>query len=317
MTEQNNSKYDVVVMTPAERRYTYAQSSQIKSMCGLVGHLRADFGKSGNEFFYTWFGFRNDLNTPEFKADFDAVINSFRENGNFLSGRTNLIHFCHSDPAMYYGNDRSEYGVRVNSKDYAYLMRLITMPGNYNLYCYCYTREWLDKHLDNAARGIRFVDVLGQEKFRLADGDYLRIIEEGFAPREYECRYIDDYHCEVGNNAYHIDEFAGITKDKTIIPIRRSLPDRSYVYIKTENKIGVVDKGESGYVEIPIVFKSSAEAQEFVDTNNKKLGISPAQAKAMMCGSMFGWHCPAADPTNYEDNGKPIRTKPAVRDTAR
>lgn len=315
--EQSNSEYEVIIMTPAERRYTYDQSSQIKSMCGLVGHLRADFGKSGNQFFYTWFGFRNELNTPDFKEDFDAVINSFRENGNFLSGRANLIHFCHSDPAMYYDNDRSEYGVRVNSKDYAYLMRLITMPGNYNLYCYCYKREWLDKHLEKAAHGIRFVDAYGQEKFRLADGDYIRIVEEGFAPREYECRYIDDNHCEVGDNVYHIDEFAGISEGKTIIPLRRSLPDKCYVYIETSNNLGIVSKGETGYYPTEITARTRDEMKAMVDELNQKIGVTKAQAEAMKLGSMFGWHCPASDPKNYEDDGTPIRPKSAVRDTAR
>lgn len=35
-------------------------------------------------------------------------------------------------------------------------MRLNPNRGEYNLYCYCYQREWLDNHLQKAEKGIRF-----------------------------------------------------------------------------------------------------------------------------------------------------------------
>ncbi|MBQ6153088.1 MAG: hypothetical protein IJJ15_05030 [Ruminococcus sp.] len=302
-------------MKPEERRYSYSQSSQIKSQTGLIGYLRADLGKHGKEFYSTWFGFRDDLNTPAFKKEIDMVINSLREKGNFLSDRTRLTHYCHSDPAMYFQNDRSEYGVRINTREYAYLLRLIPLPGNYNLYCYCYKKDWLDMHLAKAERGIRFADQDYNERFRLADGDYIRIISEGAKPRDLECRYIDDYHFEVGDNIYHTYEFAEKMQHSEIIPLRASLPERCYVYIQSENKIGVVKKGENGYEELPLAFSDSNEAKKTVDDLNKKDGVTKAQAEAMLCGSMFGWQTPAADPKNYDKNGVPQKMQ--SRDTER
>ena len=59
-------------MTQAEQAYCYTQSHQIWSHAGLIGHLRTDFGSSGTEFFSTFFDFRNNLKSDDFKAEFYA-----------------------------------------------------------------------------------------------------------------------------------------------------------------------------------------------------------------------------------------------------
>ena len=67
-----------------EYLYSYHNSQQISGQTGLVGYLRADFGSSDCGFFHTWNEFRADYNTDEFKAEFYAVIDYFREKGRFL-----------------------------------------------------------------------------------------------------------------------------------------------------------------------------------------------------------------------------------------
>ncbi|MFR1785686.1 MAG: hypothetical protein ACLSWY_06695 [Ruthenibacterium lactatiformans] len=37
---------------------------------------------------------------------------------------------------------------------------------------------------------------------------------------------------------------------------------------------------------------------------NEKLGVSRAQAEAMLAGSMFGWQTQAADPCSYDEQGR-------------
>ena len=32
---------------------------------------------------------------------------------------------------------------------------------------------------------------------------------------------------------------------------------------------------------------------------------SPQESEAALAGSMFGWHCPAADPDSYDEQGRP------------
>ena len=41
-------------LTEEERKYTYAQSTQLDGQTGNIGYLRGDFGSAGNEFFTTW-----------------------------------------------------------------------------------------------------------------------------------------------------------------------------------------------------------------------------------------------------------------------
>ena len=200
---------DYRVLTEAERKYTFSQSQQLSMQTGLIGYLRADFGSNGNEFWTTWNDFRKDLKTDDFKKEFDLVINSYRfGDGEFLSGRSTMSKFCYEHPESSYEDDRNHYGVRVDTERYSYLMRLNPNRGEYNLYCYCYQKEWLNNHLKNAERGIRFIDPHYQEQFRIADGEKISIKLGDGKTMERTCRYIDDYHLEVGTNLYHICEFA-------------------------------------------------------------------------------------------------------------
>ena len=159
---------DYRVLTEAERKYTFSQSQQLSMQTGLIGYLRADFGSNGNEFWTTWNDFRKDLKTDEFKAEFDEVINGLRD-GDVLSGRKAMSSYCYSTPDSSFNDDCNHYGIRLDTGKYSYLMRFNPNRGEYNLYCYCYQKEWLNAHLKNAERGIRFINPHYQEQFRIAD----------------------------------------------------------------------------------------------------------------------------------------------------
>ena len=165
----------VNAMFPAERNYCYSQSQQISMQTGLIGYLRADMDSDGKGFFSTWNGFRDDLKSEDFKLEFDDVINKLREDGNFLHDRSTLSRCCCRTPESEFHNDRNEFGFRVDTERYAYMMRLNPNKGEYNLYCYCYVRQWLDQHLHRAERGIRFITPDYKEIFRIPDGDKVRI----------------------------------------------------------------------------------------------------------------------------------------------
>lgn len=285
---------------------------------GCIGHLRADMDTNGEGFFSSWDDFRKDLKTQEFKDEFDDVINELREKSNILSNRSALSKYCFSTPESAFGNDR-EYGVRVDTKSYAYLMRLNPYKGEYNLYCYCYVRDWLDKHLKQAERGIRFITPDYKEVFRIPDGDKIRITSSWGEKSEYTCRYIDDYHLEVGNNLYHICELAERMEQNgaTITPLRSSLPEKCYSTLLDTGAIVILKRGETGYFKTDIPYASKEEARQIVDEQNGKLGVTKAQAAAMQTGSMFGFHVPGAETKGYDESGTPIKLKQKDRGDAR
>lgn len=304
-------EYEKRAMTEAEDEYAFSQSYQIAGQTGLIGYLRADMGTDGNEFFSTWNGWRNDLKTQEFKDEFDSIINSLREEGDILYNRAALSAYCHSTPQARMNTDIEYYGVRVDTAKYSYLMRLSPIKGEYNLYCYCYRRDWLDDHMRQARRGIRFITTGYEEKFRVDDGDKIRITLSDGEQIERTCRYIDDYHLEVGDVAFHICEFAERMEQNgsTVIPLRSDLPDVCYAVNGETGKIIVLKKGEKNYYDPDIASMDRAESCEIADEFNRKLGVTKAQAAAMYWGSLYGFDTPGADPKQYDADGrlKPIR----------
>ena len=316
----SDTDFKAVPMQLEEARYSYRNSQQINSQTGLIGYLRADMGTNGNEFWSTWNDYRKDLKTDDFKSEFDDVINSFREKGQFLSDRQTLSRFCDdSQNALEFGERYGagrDYGVRVNTQDYAYLMRLNPHKGEYNLYCYCYRKDWLDHHLERARRGIRFINPHYKELFRIPDGDHIRITYPDGSHKDRTCRYIDDSHVEVDNNLYHICEFAEIMESNgnTVVPLRASLPDQCYTFVEGLNMIAIINKGELGYTDAKSANGRPIENRAMVDKLNAQLGVTKAQYAAMKQGSRFGFDKPDADPKSYDENGQAIKPKQKDRE---
>ena len=302
-------------MTQAEQAYCYSQSQQISGQTGLIGHLRADFGSNGTGFFSNFFDFRKDLKSEDFKAEINEVINALREDprfGGILAGSTAMSKYCHKHPGSSI-EPGYNYGFRADTAHYSYMLRVTPKRGEYNLYCYCYLRQWLESHMNRAEKGIRFITPHYQEKFRIADGDRIRLVMECGENREMTCRYIDDYHMEVtgqtGSTVYHICEFAEVWEQNgctEMIPLRKSLPERCFGYLKATGEIVVLQKGQKGFAPTG-KYAENETPQECVDSLNAAMDVTKAQAAAMMAGSMFGWDAPAADPANYDDQGIPVR----------
>ena len=66
-----------------------------------------------------------------------------------------------------------------------------------------------------------------------------------------------------------------------------------------------IRRGECGYY--PSDWNRLGERaynRKTADFANEGLGVTKKQGKAMLAGSMFGWHTKAADPRIYDENGR-------------
>ena len=310
--------------TPTERSYTYSESKPIMEQTGCIGHLRGDMGSNDKGFYTSWDDHIGDLKTADFKAEIDDVVNAMRfdpQYGGILKDRSSLAAYCYRCPESSFGNSR-EYGFRADTEQYSYLMRLNPNRGEYNLYIYCYRRDYLDRHLKQAEKGIRFIDSNNKELFRIPDGDKIRIIRDDGTHSDKTCRYIDETHVEIGGlwgSVYQLCEFAEQMEQSgnKVIPLRSSLPEQCYVFLETTSEIGIVKKGEKGYYRTDLATGNRDDNREVVNEANKRAGLTQGQVQAMLSGSMFGWQHPAADPKNYDEDGKPIKPKQKDRGDAR
>lgn len=306
-------------MSFEERKYTYAQSSQLMSQTESIGRLRGDFGRSGTEFWTTWEDHRQDLKTDEFKTELDEVINALRsEEYGLLKDRRSMVSFSRAEPdSTFKGSYTTEYGFRVDTEKHAFLIRCNPQQGDYNFYCFCYVSKWLDHHIEEARKDIRFIDSGYKELFRLPDGEQVTITLASGEKLEETCRYIDETHLEVGRSLYHICEFAERMErnGNTYAPKEPPLPPKCFTVMPSSGDIISITRYEKGYTPIrkSADFSTPEGKALFVETANKRWGVTKAQEAAMLAGSMFGWDTPAAKPKNYDENGKAIKPKDRER----
>ena len=95
---------------------------------------------------------------------------------------------------------------------------------------------------------------------------------------------------------------------------QKKLPRIAWAELDSSHEVVAICYGESGYLKWEPEGYIAMTSTEIVDDLNQKAGVSKAQASAMKAGSLFGWHCPAADPQNYDELGRPTyHKKEAVR----
>lgn len=309
--------------TPAERLYTADQSTQIAGQTGCVGHLRVDMGADSQGFFKAWTAHRQNLNSEEFQAEFETVLNALVDNeqyGGFMKSREAMESFCLEHPESSF-NDGFAFGFRADTAQYSYLIKLNPYKGEENLFIYCYRRDWFDSHMKQAEKGICFLTSHNKEKFRIVDGDKIRVRRFDGHQSDYVCRYIDDCHVEIGNgvdNLFHICQFADLMdrNGNSVIPLRSSLPLICYGKVPEKRAIVMFERGFDGYRSASAITKGCT-SQKLVDELNSELGVTKAQAAAMLAGATQGWAAPAADPKNYDEQGQPIKLRRPDRGDAR
>lgn len=90
----------------------------------------------------------------------------------------------------------------------------------------------------------------------------------------------------------------------------KMLPDLCYSILPTSGNLIIIKLNESGYYPCDYSTADTEANRSLADELNRRMGITKAQEAAMLHGSMFGWHVPAADTSHYDENGEPIKKQP-------
>lgn len=319
----------LVPATKRERLYTRTPNCySLVSRSGFIGYLRGDFGKCGNEFWTSFNEGDKSLSTQSFQKELDTVVNRLRgidfayltgSNSTPLRSIWDMMQYCKANPeALMVDGVQQMYVFKLESASHVYIFRMLLDLGDDNLYIHCYNKERFEKWIEATSHGIRFITSDYKELFRIPDGGRIRVLsKDGETIGIYQCNFIDEYHIAVGPlpfNIFHICEFAEMMErvGNKVEPILPGLPEYCYSTLPSTGELIKIVRGEKGYYPCYDGASYSPEtareaAQKAAEERNDLLDVTKAQAAAMVAGSMFGWHVPAADPDNYDEDGKLIR----------
>ena len=97
---------------------------------------------------------------------------------------------------------------------------------------------------------IRFIDSSYNSLFYVPDGGNVVLTYADGRQDVRPCRFLDEYHTRVGNNVYHICEFAEIMEHRGIsyVPEKpQKLPDLCYSTLPSSGELIMIKKGDKGY----------------------------------------------------------------------
>ena len=101
--------FRVLPAQPEEAGAFFAQTPEQNAQMGAIGCVRMDFGRNGTAFWHTWHPRgREELNTPEFKADLQLVVDTLRE--TVLKDLSSMWRFCYENGGKIPGGWSQNYG---------------------------------------------------------------------------------------------------------------------------------------------------------------------------------------------------------------
>ena len=122
-------KFHIRPARPDEAGLFYTPHPEEDKRLGTVGHVRMDFGRSGNEFWHTWWPRGpEELNSPVFKAELQEVVDTLRE--SVLKNRFAMERFCYEHGGKISGGWTQNYGYIVETEHYRYCLRCNPSPGD-------------------------------------------------------------------------------------------------------------------------------------------------------------------------------------------
>ena len=134
---EGKEQFHIRPARPDEAGLFYTPHPEEDKRRGTIGHIRMDFGRSGNEFWHTWWPRGpEELNSPAFKAELQQVVDMMRE--DILKSRFSMERFCYEHGGKITGGYVQNYGYIVETEHYRYCLRCNPSPGDYNGYLTAY-----------------------------------------------------------------------------------------------------------------------------------------------------------------------------------
>ena len=183
---------------PEEAGAFFAQLPEQDAQMGAIGCVRMDFGGNGKEFWHTWHPRgREELNSPEFKAELQRVVDTLRE--TVLKDLSSMQRFCNENGGDIPGGWSQNYGYVVETENYEYCLRCNPVKGDYQAYLSCFD---LNEQKINHARQ----PLVGRVHFINGDAQQFTDAKE----------YLDCIREELPHRATSGFSFRTVTQDPTI-----------------------------------------------------------------------------------------------------
>ena len=110
-----------------------------------IGHVRGDFGRSGDQFFSTWFPVHEELKTQRFKEELQQVVDELRSDLEFplLKNRNSMRTVCMKQPQNRVpgGWHPDTFGFKIRTEHYWYFIKCYYGCGDYNFYINCFADD--------------------------------------------------------------------------------------------------------------------------------------------------------------------------------
>ena len=164
--------------------------------------------------------------------------------------------------------------------------------------------------MSDTEKMICFIDSSYNPLFYVPDGGNVVLTYSDGERAVRPCKFLDEYHTQVGHNIYHICQFAEIMEHNgtTYVPEKpQKLPDMCYSILPSSGELILIKRGDKGYHKCSYSAPHREQNEMTAAQNNRRMGVTPQQEAAMVGGSMFGWATPAARTSSYDLKGQPVR----------
>jgi hypothetical protein len=135
--------YNLIPADKAENALFCRMEGEQAERHGFIGYMRADFGRSGGEFWNTWFDTQRHLKTYDFKNEFQEVIDSLRNDGDEppFGSRSSLQKFLFDQKGLPLHNNAN--GFKIQTPDYTYAVYCSPSCGDYDVRVFTYDNRYL------------------------------------------------------------------------------------------------------------------------------------------------------------------------------